>query len=459
MDALLQLDHYNFSWIIEIILNSSPHIKFILTITLIISLIFLTRKRTRIYLIDFSCFQPPAFHRISIGAFIEHSFLRGEHTKTSDTHEFEKKVTLRSGMGNETYAPVGMDFIPSEGCLKRATDEGQLVLFTIVENLLTKHKINPKNIDILVTNCGINCPVPSVASVVINKFGLRSNVRSYHLSGMGCSAGILAISLAKDLLNVHKNCLALVLSSEIICSNVYHGKQKSMLLANCLFRMGGAGVLLSNRKVDRNVAKYELQHIVRTHLGAQDDAYGCVYQKADDEGNEGISLSRSIVHVAGKALESNLTTLGPLVLPYSEQVRFGIHFLKNKLTKIKLSPYVPKFKKAFDHFCIHAGGKAVIESIKKSLSLSDRDVEASKMTLYRYGNTSSSSTWYSLSYLEAKGRIKKGDKVFQLCFGSGFKCNSAVWKCISKNVSKDVSNAWSDRINRYPVDVPEVIEH
>ena len=184
-----------------------------------------------------------------------------------------------------------------------------------------------------------------------------------------------------------------------------------------------------------------------------------MYQKADEEGNEGISLSRSIVHVAGKALESNLTTLGPLVLPYSEQFRFGIHFLKNKLTKIKLSPFVPKFKKAFDHFCIHAGGKAVIESIKKSLSLSDRDVEASKMTLYRYGNTSSSSTWYSLCYLEAKGRIKKGDKVFQLCFGSGFKCNSAVWKCISKNVSKDVSNAWSDRINRYPVDVPEVIEH
>lgn len=177
-----------------------------------------------------------------------------------------------------------------------------------------------------------------------------------------------------------------------------------------------------------------------------------------------MSLSRTVVHVAGEALQTNLTTLGPLVLPYSEQLRFAFHFVWNKFirpwtTKKKQAPYVPDFKKAFDHFCIHAGGKAVIDAIKERLSLSDKDVEASKMTLYRYGNTSSSSTWYSLCYLEAKGRVKKGDRVFQLCFGSGFKCNSALWKCISKEVSKDISNAWTDRINRYPVDVPEVIEH
>lgn len=172
-------------------------------------------------------------------------------------------------------------------------------------------------------------------------------------------------------------------------------------------------------------------------------------------------LSRSVVHVAGEALKTNLTTLGPLVLPYSEQLRFAFYHLKKNLWpgKKKVAPYIPNFKKAFDHFCIHAGGKAVIDAIKERLNLSDRDVEASKMTLYRYGNTSSSSTWYSLCYLEAKGRIKKDDKVFQLCFGSGFKCNSAVWKCISEVACKDVYNAWSDRINRYPVDVPEVSDH
>lgn len=165
--------------------------------------------------------------------------------------------------------------------------------------------------------------------------------------------------------------------------------------------------------------------------------------------------------MAGEVLETNLGTLGALVLPYSEQIRFVLSILRKKIWPSKKKPatYVPNFKKAFDHFCIHAGGKAVIDAIKTHLRLNERDVEASKMTLYRFGNTSSSSTWYSLSYLEAKGRVKKGDKVVQLCFGSGFKCNSAVWKCISRAIGNDPSNAWFDRVNRFPVEVPLISDH
>lgn len=123
------------------------------------------------------------------------------------------------------------------------------------------------------------------------------------------------------------------------------------------------------------------------------------------------------------------------------------------VTAGKRETYVPNFKKAFEHFCIHAGGRAIIDAVESNLKLQKEDGEASRMMLYRFGNTSSSSVWYELCYLEAKGAVKKGDRIWQIAFGSGFKCNSAVWKSISVP-NPEERNAWSDRIHLYPVQTP-----
>jgi 3-ketoacyl-CoA synthase len=37
---------------------------------------------------------------------------------------------------------------------------------------------------------------------------------------------------------------------------------------------------------------------------------------------------------------------------------------------------------------------------------------------------------YELEFIERDGRLRRGDKVWQIAFGSGFKCNSAVWKAL-----------------------------
>jgi len=92
--------------------------------------------------------------------------------------------------------------------------------------------------------------------------------------------------------------------------------------------------------------------------------------------------------------------------------------------------YRPDFKKSIDHFCIHAGGRAVIEGIQKNLNLSDKDVAPSFFALKNWGNTSSSSIWYELQYIEQNKKLtglRRGHQVLQIAFGSGFKCNAAVW--------------------------------
>ena len=89
--------------------------------------------------------------------------------------------------------------------------------------------------------------------------------------------------------------------------------------------------------------------------------------------------------------------------------------------------YVPNFKSAIDFFCIHAGGRAVLDGIEKNLSLDAADMAPSRSVLFDRGNTSSSSIWYELKYIEEHTELRRGHKILQLAFGSGFKCNSAVW--------------------------------
>eukprot|EP00898_Chlorokybus_atmophyticus_P008188 jgi/Chlat1/8370/Chrsp80S07800 len=170
----------------------------------------------------------------------------------------------------------------------------------------------------------------------------------------------------------------------------------------------------------------------------------------DSEGNTGVSLSKEVMAVAGEALKTNITTLGPLVLPLSEQLIFFVMLIARKILKMKVKPYIPDFKLAFEHFCIHAGGRAVIDELEKNLSLTPYQTEPSRKTLWRFGNTSSSSIWYELAYSEAAERVKRGDRVWQIAFGSGFKCNSAVWRAL-RNIKPSPDSPWADEVGQMAV--------
>ena len=73
-----------------------------------------------------------------------------------------------------------------------------------VQSLLHSHDIFTLGLqlDILVVNCSVFNPTPSLAAAVINQFRLKPTVITYNLSGMGCSAGLLSIALVQELLQV-----------------------------------------------------------------------------------------------------------------------------------------------------------------------------------------------------------------------------------------------------------------
>ncbi|GAB2288856.1 separase/separin [Dionaea muscipula] len=403
------------------------------------------RKPKSVYLVDFVCYKPSCTLRAPFATIMEHSRLVLEGN--TQVLNFVKRILERSGLGDETCIPPTAHYIPPNCTMGDALDEAELVIFSAMDELMRKAGVGPSEIDILIVNCSLFCPAPSLSAMVINRYKMKSNIKSFNLSGMGCSCSLISVGMARDLLQTHPNSNAVVISTEILTTNFYQGKERAMLVTSCLFRMGCAAVLLSNKPKHASQAKYQLRHLVRTHLGAGDKAYRCVSQEEDPEGRVGISLSTELMAMAGEALKKNITTIGPLVLPAAEKIRFVLSLLRRKW-----KPYVPDFKQAFEHFCIHAGGRAVIDELQKNLELTDEHVEASRMTLHRFGNTSSSSVWYELSYLEAKGRLRRGHRVWQIALGSGLKCNSAVWVC-NRTIQPSADGPWADCIHRYPVPV------
>ncbi|RZC90182.1 hypothetical protein C5167_044812 [Papaver somniferum] len=385
-----------------------------------------------VYLVDYACYKPPSNLKMSCQKFLENARKISYHGES--WFNFMGKILEVSGLGNETYAPQSLHEIPQDFSMASARDETEQVIFGALDNLFSKTFVKPKGIGVLVVKCSLFNPIPSLSAVIVNKYKLRDSIKSFNLGGMGCSTGVVAVDLAKNLLQVHRNTYAIVISTENLTQSGYLGTNKSMVIPNCLFRIGGAAVLLSNRSQDKQRAKYKLVHIVRTHFGSNDKAFKCVMREEDEAGILGVSLSKTLMPVAGLALKTNITTLGPFVLPISEHLRYFVTMMVNKLFKFaNVKTYIPDLNLAFNHFCIHAGGKAVIDEMEKNLKLSPLHVEPSRMTLHRFGNTSSSSIWYELAYIEAKGRMHKNHLIWQIALGSGFKCNSAVWIAL-KNV-------------------------
>ncbi|GJM91703.1 hypothetical protein PR202_ga08107 [Eleusine coracana subsp. coracana] len=429
---------------------------------LLLAVYWLKRPRA-VYLVEFACYKPCEEHAISKDGFLDMTRCTGFFNP--EALEFQTKITRRSGLGDRTYLPPGIQARPPRLSMAEARAEAESVMFGCLDALFESTGIDPRrDVRVLIVNCSLFNPTPSLASMVVNRYRMREDIKSFNLGGMGCSAGLIAVDLARDMLQAHSNSnsYAVVLSTENITLNWYLGNDRSMLLSNCIFRMGGAAALLSNRRADAGRAKYRLLHTVRTHRGAAEEGFGCVYQREDDKGKVGVSLARELMSVAGDALKTNITTLGPLVLPLGEQLKFLRSLMMRRVVfranNGLVRPYIPDFRRAFDHFCVHAGGRAVLDEVQRSLGLRDADMEPSRCTLHRFGNTSSSSLWYELSYAEAKGRVRRGHRVWQIGFGSGFKCNSAVWRALRDvpplrahdNGCGCNCNPWVDTVHAYP---------
>ncbi|KAG2598136.1 3-ketoacyl-CoA synthase 6-like [Panicum virgatum] len=424
-------------------------------LTAAVAKLWRARRPRDVYLVEYGCFRPRPCFRTPFATCREHVHLLPYLLADKESLGFAIRLLERSGLGEETCVPYSYHYLPPDSSLDAAREETELVIFSAIDDVFARSAVTPAEIDVIIVNCSIFTPMPVFVDMVVNRYKLRAGVQCLNLSGMGCGAGLVAIGLARNLLQVApRGTHVLTVSTEILSAQYYVGSERAMLLPNCLFRMGAAATILTNSP---ERARFKLGRIVRTMTAARDADYRCIFQEEDESGLRGVRLSKDLTVTAGNALRRNIVAFGPLVLPASEQLLVALSLLKRKLLKRsgrKVRLYRPDFRTAFEHFCIHAGGRAVIDEVQRGLGLSDEDVEASRMTLHRFGNTSSSLVMYELAYAEAKGRMRKGDRVWMISFGAGFDCTCMALECVKP--AADADGPWADCIHRYPVQLPDV---
>lgn len=477
------MDQKLYTFVVDFLLGSNPNMKYLLFVFLasleallmieqeweyllyhlLLSLLLIfwvlripSFSSKRVYLVDFSCYEPPNFCRVPFSTFLEHvqmlDFLDEESVA------FMTKVLTHSGQGERTCLPPAVHYIPPRSGHQEAIEEVHMVLFPVFEQLLSKTNLSPSQIDILIVNCSGFSPSPSLSSIIVNKYSMREDVKTFNLTGMGCSASAIAIDMAHNLLKTRKNSNAVILSTEILSTGWYPGKSQPMMILNCLFRMGAAGILLTNHeKRFKNKSKYKLVLSQRTQRASDDKGYYSAIREEDSDGLTGVTLRRDLLQVASETLRSNITILGGKILPVTELIFYGASIIRKKYLQILFKEdkptnyYLPNFKTVIQHFCLPVSGKAVIREIGKGLKLGEREMEPALMTLHRFGNQSSSSLWYELGYMEAKERVKKGDRVWQLGMGTGPKCSSLVWECINPISGESHRGPWADSLHCYPI--------
>jgi 3-ketoacyl-CoA synthase len=158
-----------------------------------------------VYLVDFACYKPDDARKCS-----KESFLQASATSrafSDDSLAFQRKIIVRSGLGDETYLPASIInetpvHVGRPPSMAQAREEAELVMFGALDALFEATGVKPKDVGVLIVNCSLFNPTPSLSAMIVNHYKMRGNIKSFNLGGMGCSAGVIAIDLARDLLQV-----------------------------------------------------------------------------------------------------------------------------------------------------------------------------------------------------------------------------------------------------------------
>ena len=254
-------------------------------------------------------------------------------------------------------------------------------------------KIGKDEITHLITVSCTGMSAPGLELELMEAMDLRPSTARTAINFMGCYAAIHGLKMANDIVCSEPASKVVLVCTELCTLHFQKTFDDDSITAPLLFADGSAAVLVCG----------------------------------DDDAHEGIhidSFYSEVLKEAKGSMSWNLSSNGfimTLSADVPELFRADIKPLKERA--IAKAGYGQGDIK---HWCIHPGGKRVLEAIGKGLSLTEEDLATSYKILRNYGNMSSATVLFVLKDMWDNLFKEKGEHIFAAAFGPGLTMESLI---------------------------------
>lgn len=213
---------------------------------------------------------------------------------------------------------------------------------------------------------------------------LSPNIFRTSVNFMGCYAAIHALKLAKMICDTTPNANVVIADTELCTLHFQKEYTQDNAASSLLFADGSAAVLISNQ-------------IKKSGSVSLKGFYSQVAFRGKKDMSWELSSKGFLMKLSGyipQLIEEDIDTLVAASLAH-HQVD----------------------KEAITHWCIHPGGKKILQVIGQKLALQKDDLCFSKTVLAKYGNMSSPTILFVLK--DMMQNMQSGANIFGVAFGPG----------------------------------------
>jgi predicted naringenin-chalcone synthase len=247
-------------------------------------------------------------------------------------------------------------------------------------------KIDAREITHLITVSCTGMSAPGLDLELVEALNLSPTVFRTSVNFMGCYAAVHALKLAHALADGTPGSRVLVVCTELCTLHFQQQPTMDNMLSSLLFADGCAAALIV----------------------------------PDDHPGQGLRLKQfysEIVSRGKKDMSWDLSSTGfRMGLSHYVTDLIGTDFgdlVEHALEKSGIR------QQQIDHWCIHPGGRKILDAIHKSLSFSNGHLDPSYTILQQYGNMSSPTILFVLKHIMENLSYSKPNRIFGAAFGPG----------------------------------------